>query len=124
MNVRSNHVLLTAALRSCSNRRVSWPPSRSLGRSTEKMANLRFGDVNESLRGKFSTAMKNLLFLLQLALALRVLGQDYYVAPGGGDGNPGSLEKPFATIQRAQQAVRQQPGAVWLRGGTEDQLLR
>jgi hypothetical protein len=62
-----------------------------------------------------SRAMK---ILLQFALALPVLGQDYYVAPSGGDGNPGSLEKPFATLQRAQQAVRQQPGTVWLRGGT------
>ena len=25
---------------------------------------------------------------------------------GGGDGNPGTLEKPFATLQRAQQAVQ------------------
>jgi len=38
--------------------------------------------------------MKLLLLLLQFALALPVLGQDYYVAPSGGDGNPGSLEKP------------------------------
>src|ERR1700730_5944924 len=62
--------------------------------------------------------MKILLILLQLGLALPVLGKPYYVAPAGGDGNPGSLEKPFAAIQRAQQAVRQQPGPVWLRGGT------
>jgi hypothetical protein len=54
--------------------------------------------------------MKILLILLQLGLALPVLGQPYYVAPTGSDGNPGTLEKPFATIQRAQQAVRQQPG--------------
>ncbi len=68
--------------------------------------------------------MKLLLILLHLTLALPVLGQDYYVAPSGGDSNPGSLEKPFATLQRAQQAVRQQPAplltktGVWLRGGT------
>jgi hypothetical protein len=58
------------------------------------------------------------LILLQIGLALPVLGQPYYVAPTGSDGNPGTLGKPFATIQRAQQAVRQQPGPVWLRGGT------
>jgi hypothetical protein len=58
------------------------------------------------------------LILLQIGLALPILGQPYYVAPTGSDGNPGTLEKPFATIQRAQQAVRQQPGPVWLRGGT------
>ena len=57
------------------------------------------------------------ILLLQIGLTLPVLGQPYYVAPSGSDGNPGTLEKPFATIQRAQRAVRQQPGAVWLRGG-------
>ena len=62
--------------------------------------------------------MKILLILLQLVLALPVLGQPYYVAPSGSDANPGTLERPFATIQRAQQAVRQQPGSIWLRGGT------
>src|SRR3989442_3732780 len=62
--------------------------------------------------------MKILSILLQIGLVLPVLGQPYYVAPTGSDGNPGTLEKPFATIQRAQQAVRQKPGSVWLRGGT------
>ena len=62
--------------------------------------------------------MKIFPILLQIGLALPVLGQPYYVAPTGSDGNPGTLEKPFATIQRAQQAVRQKPGPVWLRGGT------
>src|SRR3989454_7014365 len=62
--------------------------------------------------------MKIFPLLLQIGLALPIIGQPYYVAPTGGDGNPGTLEKPFATIQRAQQAVRQKPGSVWLRGGT------
>ena len=62
--------------------------------------------------------MKILAILLQFALALPVLGQPYYVAPAGSDGNPGTLEKPFATVQRAQQAARQKPGTVFLRGGT------
>src|SRR6266576_217344 len=62
--------------------------------------------------------MKIFSLLLQIGLALRVLGQPYYVAPTGSDGNAGTLEKPFATIQRAQRAVRQKPGSVWLRGGT------
>src|SRR6266446_8411006 len=71
--------------------------------------------------------MKILPVLLQIGLALPGLGQPYYVAPSGSDGNPGTLEKPFATIQRAQQAVRRFNGSavqrfngstVWLRGGT------
>lgn len=44
--------------------------------------------------------------------------QPYYVSPIGDDANPGTLEKPFATLQRAQQAVRQNRGDVFLRGGT------
>ena len=45
----------------------------------------------------------------------------YYVAPGGSDANPGTLAKPFATLQRAQQEVRAQKSAgatVHLREGT------
>ena len=44
--------------------------------------------------------------------------QPYYVSPKGNDANPGTLEKPFATLQRAQQAGRQKRGDVLLRGGT------
>src|SRR5450631_2118656 len=44
--------------------------------------------------------------------------QPYFVSPSGDDKNPGTLEKPFATLQRAQQAVRQKHGDVFLRGGT------
>jgi hypothetical protein len=62
--------------------------------------------------------MKILPIVLQIGLAFSVLGQPHYVAPTGSDGNPGTLEKPFATIQRAQQAVRRKPGTVYLRGGT------
>src|SRR5258708_17371140 len=62
--------------------------------------------------------MKILPILLQLGLAFPVFGQPYYVAPTGSDGNPGTLKKPFATIQRAQQAGRQKPGPALLRGGT------
>jgi len=39
-------------------------------------------------------------------------------SPSGNDANPGTLEKPFVTLQRAQQAVRQKHGDVFLRGGT------
>ena len=45
-------------------------------------------------------------------------GQPYFVSPSGDDANPGTLKKPFATLQRAQQAVRQKRGDVYLRGGT------
>ncbi|HVX46351.1 MAG TPA: right-handed parallel beta-helix repeat-containing protein [Mycobacteriales bacterium] len=44
-----------------------------------------------------------------------------YVAPGGDDAGPGTLARPFATPQRAQQAVRANSGkdvVVNFRGGT------
>ena len=44
--------------------------------------------------------------------------QPYFVSPAGNDENPGTLAKPFATLQRAQQAARQKRGDVFLRGGT------
>jgi hypothetical protein len=44
--------------------------------------------------------------------------QPYFVSPAGDDSHPGTLEKPFATPQRAQQATRQKRGDVFLRGGT------
>jgi hypothetical protein len=58
--------------------------------------------------------------LLTLALASAGLcdAQPYYVSPAGNDTNPGTLEKPFATLHRAQQAVREKRGVVFLRGGT------
>ncbi len=53
-------------------------------------------------------------------------GGEFFVSPVGQDSNPGTAEKPFATLERARDAVRQvqqaggrpQGGAtVWLRGG-------
>jgi hypothetical protein len=44
--------------------------------------------------------------------------QPYFVSPLGDDANPGKLAKPFATLQRAQQAAREKHGDVFLRGGT------
>jgi PDZ domain len=45
-------------------------------------------------------------------------GQPYFVSPAGDDANPGTLEKPFATLQRAHRAARQKRGDVFLRGAT------
>ncbi|MBI4586648.1 MAG: right-handed parallel beta-helix repeat-containing protein [Planctomycetes bacterium] len=70
-------------------------------------------------------------FSLWMWLALKAGGADavpleIYLAPGGSDENPGTLERPFATLERAREALRQlkkqgglPPGgaSVWLRGG-------
>ncbi len=53
----------------------------------------------------------------QAASAKSVAGASWYVAPTGNDEQPGTLEQPFATVTRAQQAAA--PGdTVFLRGGT------
>ncbi|MEO6097566.1 MAG: right-handed parallel beta-helix repeat-containing protein [Fibrobacteria bacterium] len=45
--------------------------------------------------------------------------KSYYVAPTGGDGNPGTKDSPFASLDKGQAAA--QPGdTVFLRGGTYD----
>jgi hypothetical protein len=60
--------------------------------------------------------------LAALAIALFAIcsssAQPFFVSPVGNDANPGTLQKPFATLQRAQEAVRQKRGEVFLRGGT------
>ncbi len=47
---------------------------------------------------------------------------DFFVAPEGQDGNPGTAAEPFASPARAQQAARRVAGreavTVWLRAGT------
>ena len=62
--------------------------------------------------------MNNQLALLLFSVAFPTFGQPYYVAPDGSDANPGTLERPFGSLRRAQEAVGQAPGRVVLRGGT------
>src|SRR5262249_45454874 len=52
-------------------------------------------------------AMKNtstLMFAL-LLLSIPSLGADYHVSPRGADSNPGTIKRPFRTIQRAADLV-------------------
>ena len=61
-----------------------------------------------------------------LLLAGRLAAADLYVAPAGNDANPGTLDRPFATLSRARDAIRSIKAGgglpsggmnVWLRGG-------
>lgn len=60
---------------------------------------------------------------LVLLGALSALGGEFYVAPCGDDANPGTRKKPFATLTRAREAIRQtkaiaaEPMNVVIRGG-------
>lgn len=58
------------------------------------------------------------IILPLLVCTAAAFGQPYYVAPDGRDADPGTLERPFATLHRAQLAAREKPGPVFLRGGT------
>ena len=68
------------------------------------------------------------LFLFAMSLLLRATSShaaDFYVAPAGDDANPGTKRLPFATLERARDAVRERKRArpdrdytVLLRGGT------
>ena len=66
---------------------------------------------------RFVPLVASLAGLLCVAIAPAVKAADFYVGPAGADTNPGTKESPFATVQRAQDAVA--PGdTVWIRGGT------
>jgi MYXO-CTERM domain-containing protein len=54
--------------------------------------------------------------LLALGVAAPARAADYYVAPSGNDQDPGTLDKPFATLERAQTAAAA-GDTVYLRGG-------
>ena len=65
-----------------------------------------------------------LLFLL-LPTVSCTSRQDFFVSPGGSDSNPGTRDKPFATVEKARQAVlralengQNSNLTVWLSGGT------
>ncbi|MGA2660073.1 MAG: hypothetical protein ABSH34_21430, partial [Verrucomicrobiota bacterium] len=42
-----------------------------------------------------------------LAMAVTLHASDFFVAPTGNDANPGTADRPFATLERARDAVRQ-----------------
>lgn len=57
-----------------------------------------------------------------VACSPRLMADEFFVQPTGSDSNPGTLKKPFATLQRAQQLVRRiagkKPVTVSVRAGT------
>ncbi|MCL5098942.1 MAG: PDZ domain-containing protein [Candidatus Omnitrophica bacterium] len=62
----------------------------------------------------------NLIQILAMLALATASADEFYVAPGGSDGNDGAKAKPFATLARAQQAARvaAKPVTIWLRDGT------
>lgn len=69
---------------------------------------------------------QKLLLIVLLAMGgvgVRLPAADFFVSPAGDDAGDGSRGRPFATLERARDAVRQlprplaEPVTVWLRGG-------
>ena len=53
--------------------------------------------------------MKSLFLLILFSLVLFPTpgkANEFFVAPDGGDSNPGTLKRPFATLERAQRAAQ------------------
>lgn len=75
-------------------------------------------------RGRVTAAAAFAAAVVALAFATSAQAQTFFVAPNGSDANPGTRALPFATIERAQQEVRQHTAAmttnvtVQLREGT------
>ncbi len=62
-------------------------------------------------------------FLLFFFVSLQTKAKDYYVSKKGRDTNPGTLEKPFASIQKA--ASKMKPGDVcYVREGSYHEIIK
>ena len=63
------------------------------------------------------------IIFLGLALSSPLWAADYFVSPQGADGNPGTIEAPFASLAQATRVV--QPGdTCYLREGIYREVLR
>jgi hypothetical protein len=61
--------------------------------------------------------MRNLLIIIFLSITLSLSGATYYVATNGSDSNPGSIDSPWLTLQKAFNSIS--PGDIlYVRGGT------
>ena len=70
-----------------------------VGTVKETIMNMIFKDIRLAAPTGFSAAAEN--------APEKVTDADFYVSPAGDDKNDGSFASPFATVERAQQAVRE-----------------
>ncbi|MGC4070861.1 MAG: right-handed parallel beta-helix repeat-containing protein [Polyangiaceae bacterium] len=68
-------------------------------------------------RNSVRVVLSGSLVALGLASAADAFAAEYYVATTGSDSNAGTLDKPFATLQKAANIVAA-GDTVWIRGGT------
>ena len=63
--------------------------------------------------------MRTVITTLFTAMAIPVMAAEFVVSPSGHDTAAGSAAHPFATLQKACDAARSQPGStIWVHGGT------
>jgi uncharacterized repeat protein (TIGR02059 family) len=67
--------------------------------------------------------MKKLLILVFIAISITLSGNTYYVSPSGSDSNPGSINAPFFTLNKAWTVVFA-GDVIYLRGGTYQYVSR
>lgn len=58
-----------------------------------------------------------LMLVFHAAISVRLYAGQYYVAPSGSNNNPGTRDKPFATVQKAADTMHS-GDVCWIRGGT------
>ena len=80
---------------------------KSLQSGKSKKFNHRLVKYPIKVPRKMTLSSALLLCVCSLASA-EMPGTKVFVAPNGNDANPGTLAKPFATLQRAQQEARKQ----------------
>src|SRR6185312_7926843 len=69
------------------------------------------------LSTKFAFLAVGLAAMLVLAAASKARAAEYYVSPTGSDANAGTMDAPFATLQKGVTAAAA-GDTVWIRGGT------
>ncbi len=73
----------------------------------------------------YFTKLNNLFYTFLTFVSLGISGCDesYFVSPNGSDENPGTIDRPFKTVQKCAEIV--QPGKIcWLREGTYRETVK
>jgi len=90
--------------------------------------------MNRTMPGRFMTQFRCSYFLIAQVVALAIAlttghpacsaeMKRFYVSPQGADSNAGTPDRPFATIARARDAVRQRNATTTAAADLQDQVV-